>query len=134
MVEVRSGFNGVRHPDDPEPVESTKVVAARLLAAIGIALSPFVGGAIPALIALMLARQAEADIRASEGFLLGASRLPWIRRLSHIALVVAALAVTAVLLWWVIERARSAGGATNGGEIAAALSTARGTAGEQRLY
>jgi hypothetical protein len=118
VVEVRSGFIGVRHPDDPEPVESTKVVAARLLAAIGIALSPFVGGAIPALIALMLARQAEADIRASEGFLLGASRLPLVRRLSHIALVISALVVVAVLLWWVIVLARSAGGASYVGDIA----------------
>jgi hypothetical protein len=128
-----SVVGGIRHPDDPEPVESTKVVAARLLAAIGIALSPFVGGAIPALIALVLARQAEADIRSSEGFLLGASRLPMIRRLSRIALVIAALVVTAVLLWWVIELARSAGGATYSGDIAVSPATSQGTAGEQRL-
>lgn len=128
-----SVVGGLRHPEDPEPVESTKVVAARLLAAIGIALAPFVGGAIPAFIALVLARQAEADIRDSEGFLLGASRLPSVRRLSWIALGIAGAVVTAVLLFWVISLARSAGGASYGGDIAVSVSTVQGTAGEQRL-
>ncbi|MCC3765686.1 hypothetical protein K3N28_21740 [Glycomyces sp. TRM65418] len=133
MVEVRSGFSGVRHPDDPEPVESTKIVAARLLAAIGIALSPFVGGAIPACIALLLARQAEADIRRSEGFLLGGSRLPSIRRLSWAALGIAAAIVVALLLVGVIALARTAGDASYEGDVAVSLSTTQGTAGEQRL-
>lgn len=115
---MRAGFSGVRHPDDPEPVESTKIVGARLLAAIGIALSPFVGGVIPALIALLLARQAEADIRASEGFLLGASRLPQIRRLAWTALGIAAAVVIAALLVWIIALARSAGGPVYDGNIA----------------
>jgi (hydroxyamino)benzene mutase len=117
VVEVRGVF-GVRHPDDPEPVESTKVVAARLLAAVGVALSPFVGGAIPALIALMLARQAEADIRASEGFLLGASRLPLIRRLAWIALGIATAVVVAGLLLWVLSLARAAGDPSYDGGVA----------------
>lgn len=117
MVEVQRVF-GVRHPDDPEPVESTKIVAARLLAVLGVFLSPFVGGVIPALIALMLARQAEADIHASEGFLLGASRLPQIRRLSWIAIWIATGVVVAALLVWIIALARTAGGATYGGGVA----------------
>lgn len=117
MVEVRGVF-GVRHPDDPEPVESTKVVAARLLAGVGLALSLFVGGAVPALIALMLARQAEADIRASEGFLLGGSRLASVRRQAWIAVGIASAVVVAALLVWVISLAREAGGATYGGGVA----------------
>ncbi|WP_205326526.1 hypothetical protein [Glycomyces sp. YM15] len=120
MVEVQRVL-GVRHPDDPEPVESTKVVAARLLASVGVALSPFVGGAIPALIALLLARQAEADIRASEGFLLGASRLPVIRRLSWTAIGIAAAVIVAALLVWVIALARAAGDASYGGGVAVSL-------------
>ena len=117
MVAVR-GVSGVRHPDDPEPVESTKVVAARLLAAVGVALSPFVGGAIPALIALLLARQAEADIRASEGFLLGASRLPLVRRLSWIAIAISTAVVVAGLLVWIVTLARAAGDPSYGGGVA----------------
>ena len=111
-------LGGDRHPDDPDPVESTKVVAARLLAAIGIALAPFIGGAIPAIIALMLARQGEADIRESEGFLLGASRLPLVRRLAWIAIGIAAAVVLAAVLVWVVSLARSAGGPAYGGDVA----------------
>ncbi|MEU6245912.1 hypothetical protein [Glycomyces sp. NPDC047010] len=110
--------SGVRHPEDPEPVESTKVVAARMLAGVGAALSVFVGGAIPAVMALMLARQAEADIRASEGFLLGASRLPGIRRTAWTALGIAGAVVVAALLVWVISMARSAGQEPYGGGVA----------------
>ncbi|MCH7232210.1 hypothetical protein L0U85_15295 [Glycomyces sp. L485] len=118
MIEVQQG-GGVRHPDDPDPVESTKVVAAMTLAVLSVAFAPFVGGAVPALIALMLARQAEADIRASEGFLLGAGKLPRIRRLAWIALGIAAAVVIAIVLVWVIEAARSAGEPTYGGDFAA---------------
>lgn len=96
------------------------MVAARLLAAVGIALSPFVGGVIPALIALVLARQAEADIRASEGFLLGASRLPSIRRLSWIAIGISAAVVVAVVLVGVVSLARDAGDPSYGGGVAVA--------------
>lgn len=132
MVEV-FGVRGVRHPDDPEPVESTKVVAARLLAAVGIALAPFVGGVIPAFIALILARQGEADIRASEGFLLGASRLPLVRRLAWIAIGIATAVVVAALLVWVVSLARAAGDPGYEGDIALSVLTPQGTAGEQRL-
>ncbi|WP_091039810.1 hypothetical protein [Glycomyces harbinensis] len=99
-------------------MESTKLVAARLLAGVGVALSPFVGGAIPALIALMLARQAEADIRESEGFLLGASRLPSIRRTAWAALAIAGAVVIAGLLVWVVGIARAAGDPSYGGDVA----------------
>lgn len=115
---VQGQQRGVRHPDDPEPVESTKLVAARLLAGVGVALSPFVGGAIPAWIALMLARQAEDDIRASEGFLLGASQLLSVRRTARIALVIAAAVVLAALLVWVVGLARDAGRPAFEGDIA----------------
>ncbi|GAB3646297.1 hypothetical protein [Glycomyces tarimensis] len=120
MIETQQG-DGYRHPDDPDPVESTKVVAAFTLAVLAVVFSPFVGGAIPALLALMLARQAEADIRASEGFLLGAGRLPRIRRLAWIALGIAAAAVIAMLLVWAIAAARSAGDTSYNPDIAAAL-------------
>lgn len=111
----------MRHPEDPDPVESTKVVAALTLAVLAVVFSPFVGGVIPALAALMLARQAEADIRASEGFLLGAGKLPRIRRLSWIAVGIAAAVVVALLLVWVVSMARSAGQPSYDGDVALAL-------------
>ncbi|GAB4008478.1 hypothetical protein GCM10029992_64940 [Glycomyces albus] len=109
---------GVRHPDDPEPVESTKIVAAHTLAAIGLVLSPFIGGAIPALVALMLARQAEAEVRESEGFLLGGRKLARIRKLAWIAIGVAAAVVIAILLVTVVDLARSAGQPSFEGDFA----------------
>jgi hydroxylaminobenzene mutase len=112
---------GVRHPDDPDPVESTKVVGALTLAVLGVMFSPFVGGVIPAVLALVLARQAEADIRESEGFLLGAGRLGLIRRLAWTALGVAAAVVVVLLLVWVVALARSAGESSFEGGVAAFL-------------
>jgi len=112
---------GVRHPDDPDPVESTKVVAALTLAVLGVMFAPFVGGVVPALLALLLARQAEADIRESEGFLLGAGRLRRIRRLAWTALGLAAAVVVALLLVWVVHLARSTGGPLYEGGTAARL-------------
>ncbi|WP_199034493.1 hypothetical protein [Glycomyces salinus] len=107
MLSVAHG-GGVRHPDDPEPVESTKIVASHTLAAIGLVISPFIGGAIPALLALVLARQAEAEIRDSEGFLLGGRKLARIRRLAWIAIGVSAAVVIVVLLVTVVDLARTA--------------------------
>lgn len=116
MSVAQSG--GVRHPDDPEPVESTKIVAAHTLAAIGLVLSPFIGGSIPALVALMLARQAEAEVRESEGFLLGGRKLARIRKLAWIAIGVAAAVVIAILLVTVVDLARSAGQPSFEGDFA----------------
>lgn len=102
------GLSG-RHPEDPEPVANTKVIAAYVLAVTGLVLSPFVGGAIPAIFALVLAKQAERDIRDSEGWLLGACKLRRIRRLAGIALGIAAAVVTVAILLGVIGLAVGAG-------------------------
>lgn len=120
MIETESA-GGVRHPDDPDPVESTKVVAAFTLAVLAVVFAPFVGGAIPAALALLLARQAEDDIRASEGFLLGAGRLRPIRRLAWIALGIAAAVVIALLLVWAVNAARSVGEPSYVGDVAEGL-------------
>ncbi|WP_100449116.1 hypothetical protein [Glycomyces xiaoerkulensis] len=117
MLWAQEGY-AVRHPEDPDPVESTKIVAAFTLAVLAVVFSPFVGGAVPALLALLLARQAEAEIRDSEGFLLGGRRLPLIRRLCWIALGIAAAVVVAILLVWIVGLARSAGEPSFEGEIA----------------
>ena len=109
---------GLRHPEDPEPVESTKVVAAHTLAVIGLVLAPFVGGAAPALVALLLARQAEQEIDESGGFLLGARRLVPIRRLCWIAIGVASAVVIAALLVTAVDLARTADVPSLGGDIA----------------
>jgi hypothetical protein len=65
----------VRHPLDPEPARSTKATAVHLLGVVAVVTGPFVGGIVPAVVALILAQQARADLLAGRGFLTGADRL-----------------------------------------------------------
>jgi hypothetical protein len=64
-----------RHPLDPEPVGSTKATAVLVLGVVALVTGPLVGGVVPAIIALVLARQARADLIAGRGYLTGAERL-----------------------------------------------------------
>ena len=65
----------VRHPLDPDPVRSSKATAVLALGVAAVIMGPFLGGVLPAGVALVLARQTRADLRASEGFLLGGRRV-----------------------------------------------------------
>ncbi|GAA4908112.1 hypothetical protein LX16_3106 [Stackebrandtia albiflava] len=98
-----------RHPADPEPVPSTKAAAAYALGIVAVVTSPFVGGVIPALLALRIATQADAEIAHSEGFLLGAAKSRRARRLAWIAVAVACFVVAAWLVWWIFQLAVDAG-------------------------
>ncbi|HZE37646.1 MAG TPA: hypothetical protein VE172_02440 [Stackebrandtia sp.] len=95
-----NGHPGARHPRDPEPVPSTKAAAAFTLSVVAVITSPFLGGVIPAALALRLSAQASSDIAASEGFLLGAKRCLRARRLAYIAFSVAVFTVLALAMWW----------------------------------
>ncbi|HEX5201296.1 hypothetical protein ACFQS1_06425 [Paractinoplanes rhizophilus] len=66
-----------RHPLDPDPAPSTKARAVFALGVAAFLTGAFVGGVIPATIALLLARQAARDAYASHGYLTGSA---WIRR------------------------------------------------------
>lgn len=88
-----------RHPRDPDPVPSTKAFTAFVLSIVAVVLAPFFGGVLPALIVLRLSAQAQTDIEASEGFLLGAARCRKARRLAWIALAITAAVVVALILW-----------------------------------
>ena len=71
---------------------------------------PLVGGLIPAIIALVLAREAHRDILAAQGFLLGGRRLRIGVRLAWVGI---ALALTVLLVAGVsglLVLARSSGG------------------------
>jgi hypothetical protein len=95
-----------RHPLDPDPVRSTKAVAVLTLGVIALPLALVVAGAVPAALALLLARDTEAEMRASAGFLTGGRLLLLGVRLARIALL---LVVAVVLLWIVLELFRSGG-------------------------
>jgi hydroxylaminobenzene mutase len=66
-----------RHPLDPEPVPSSKSRAVFALGLIGLLTGVFVGGVIPATMALLMARQAHREAYAAGGYLTGSV---WIRR------------------------------------------------------
>ena len=84
---------------DPDPQGSTKARAVFALGLAGFLLGAFVGGVIPATVALLVGRQAARQAYAAGGYLTGSA---WIRRgtrlawagivLALVTLVVAAIA------------------------------------------
>jgi hypothetical protein len=89
----------IRHPMDPEPVRCSKAGAVLALGITAAITGFFLGGAIPATIALLLARSAKADMIAAGGYLTGVrmirvgTRLAWLGIvLALTALVIAAVA------------------------------------------
>lgn len=84
-----------RHPMDPDPEPSTKARAVFALGLMGFLTGAFVGGVIPATIALVLARQAARQAYAAGGYLTGSK---WIRRGSRLAWAGIVLALTALVV------------------------------------
>jgi hypothetical protein len=66
---------GVRHPQDPEPVRSTKAAAVLALGLAALVTGPFVGGIVPARRLVCAGAQARGDVIASRGYLTGARSL-----------------------------------------------------------
>jgi (hydroxyamino)benzene mutase len=90
---------GVRHPLDPEPVRASKAPAVFALGLVATLTGLFVGGLVPATLALLLARQARREAYAAGGFLTGGAL---IRRGERLAWIGIALAATALVVASVI--------------------------------
>ncbi|MEU7868003.1 hypothetical protein [Dactylosporangium sp. NPDC049140] len=88
-----------RHPLDPDPVRATKANAVFGLGLLSVVTGPFLGGVIPATLALLMARDSHRELVAAEGFLLGARRLRNGVRLAWtgIVLAIAGLVVLAII-------------------------------------
>ncbi|GAA0534711.1 hypothetical protein GCM10010172_14710 [Paractinoplanes ferrugineus] len=84
-----------RHPMDPDPAPATKARAVFALGLVGFLTGVFVGGLIPATIALLMARQAARDAYAAGGYLTGSA---WIRRGRRLAWAGIVLAITALVV------------------------------------
>lgn len=95
MTAVSTISAPVRHPLDPEPVRCTKAVAVHALGVLALVTGPLVGGIVPAVIALVLARQARADLTAARGYLTGGDKL---RQGELFALVGLGLAVVTLVV------------------------------------
>lgn len=97
-----------RHPLDPEPAPATKARAVFALGLVGLLTGAFVGGVIPATLALLLARQVEREHYAAGGYLLGAR---WVRRGRRLAWIGLLLALTALVVAVIVGLLHLAAGA-----------------------
>lgn len=103
--QVPTVHQGLRHPLDPDPARSTKARAVFALGLIGALTGPFIGGVVPATVALQLARQARREAYASGGFLTGGA---WLRRgewLAWTGLVLVAVSVVVAVVIGVVRLA-----------------------------
>ncbi len=89
----------MRHPDDPDIAPNSKAAAAFCLGVLGAATGFMIGGLIPATVALVLARQARADIDTGAGWLTGHRHLLWAQRLAWTGIALAAIALSALLVF-----------------------------------
>jgi (hydroxyamino)benzene mutase len=88
-----------RHPLDPDPARSSKATAVLALGVVAALTGVLVGGLVPAAVALLLAREARADILAARGFLVGTRRLRTGIALAWLGIVLAVAAlVTASII------------------------------------
>ncbi|TDB72485.1 hypothetical protein [Micromonospora sp. KC723] len=97
----------LRHPLDPDPVRATKSRAVFALGLIGALTGLFVGGVVPATVALQLARQARREAYASGGYLTGAAWLRRGERLAWVGLVLVAVAVVTLVVIGVVRYAEA---------------------------
>src|SRR5215471_16549211 len=94
----------MRHPADPEPVRDSKAVAAYVLGWVALFTGPLVGGIVPAVMALSLARQAKADIEDGAGWRTGGHLVIRSERLAWAGLALAALAIGTAVIVGVLMR------------------------------
>jgi hydroxylaminobenzene mutase len=80
---------------DPEPAPSSKARAVLVLGLLGFLMGPFIGGVIPATIALVMARQVGRQAYAAGGYLTGSA---WVRRGRRLAWAGIILALTALVV------------------------------------
>jgi hypothetical protein len=97
----------MRHPDDPDIALNSKAAAAFCLGVLGAATGLALGGLIPATVALLLARQARADIDAGAGWQTGHRQLQWAQRLAWTGITLAFVGISALI---VVRLLQNAGG------------------------
>ncbi|MEV4760250.1 hypothetical protein AB0J86_34830 [Micromonospora sp. NPDC049559] len=99
-----------RHPLDPDPVRSTKARTVFALGLVAALTGLFVGGIVPATMALLLAKQARREAYASAGYLTGAVWLRRGERLAWTGLVLVTAALVAAVIVGVLHVAADPGG------------------------
>ncbi|MGA8112877.1 MAG: hypothetical protein WCA46_04345 [Actinocatenispora sp.] len=84
-------------------MRSTKAVAVQWLGIVAVVFSPVLAGVLPAVFALVLARDTMAQMRASDGFLTGVQPLMWGVRLARLALWVAIVVIVLAVVGWLVR-------------------------------
>jgi len=80
---------------DPDPAPSSKARAVFALGLVGFLTGAFVGGVIPATVALLLARQSARQAYVADGYLTGSA---WVRRGRRLAWAGIILALTTLVI------------------------------------
>jgi hypothetical protein len=101
----------LRHPLDPEPIRCTKAGAVLALGVVAALTGFFIGGVIPATIALVLARSARADMIEAKGYLTGVRMLRAGTRLAWLGIVLALTALVIASVIGLLHVAAARGGA-----------------------
>jgi hydroxylaminobenzene mutase len=98
-----------RHALDPDQARSTKAAAVLALGVAAVVTGPLVGGIVPAMLALMLARQARGDLVAGRGYLTGSRQVRTGVILAWIGLGLAAAALVTASVIGIISLADNTG-------------------------
>jgi hydroxylaminobenzene mutase len=96
---------------DPDTAPSTKARAVFALGLVGFLTGAFIGGVIPATVALLLARQTARDAYASGGYLTGSAWIRRGRRLAWVGLVLALTSLVVAAIAGLLHLAGTPGGA-----------------------
>ena len=99
----------IRHPLDPEPVRCSKAGAVLALGIAAAVTGVFVGGLIPATIALLLARSAREDMIAAGGYLTGVRLIRVGTWLAWLGIVLALAALVSLSVYGLLRVAASSG-------------------------
>jgi len=117
MSLIPAALENVRHPLDPDPVASTKARSVLALGVVAALTGFFLGGLIPATLALLLARQARREQIASAGYLTGNRRLRVGVALAWVGIVLAATALVLATIIGLLHFADSRAGSDFGPNV-----------------
>lgn len=95
---------------DPEPAPSGKARAVFALGVVALLTGAFIGGVIPATLALLLARQVRRQAYAAGGYLTGAARVRRGQRLAWAGIVLALITLTVAVITGLLHFAGSPAG------------------------
>jgi hypothetical protein len=101
----------------PRPRVSSQAAWSLALGIVGLVLSPFMGGALPGLLAVWLARSAEVQIGDSHGWLTGSGQARVGRILGWASVLLAVAVAVALTVTWLLRFGAAGSSPTYPGEV-----------------